>query len=607
MKKTLLVAVIFLLFACATVPKYNPKEFDTVNYEINVENAIDTADLLKDFEQNKILSNISAEDLSKLVQADLYFNQGDYVHASDGFNSLAIKYKDPYTIYKAIISLEHIITSAAQIHQLNELINLFISVSPNSNLTKLFNIPIALNSNNYLIAENNLDYLMKNNPDNGRAILLFLSSTVSKGFKIENKNNLMKFADYVVKTYKSYPEAHLLAVIGYAVLNSEIKLNEELNFIYKRYPNWNIPLYWVAGILLKNNNILAVKVLENRIKNQQRKIEPLLQNMYISALINFNQLDKANSYLLSQLNSPEVVYKNNVLLNLGIINTKMRNFKEAANYLIEIKLNDNNIQSLINLLIASIFDYSNDEINAIKYYNMANLSNPYLKRVISIMLLNDYMNLKKYDEVNSLLNKAALENNLNERDTILLKSAYYISMEQFELAYNLFHSSSLKYIKDKDFLLNYAFAAAMTKRSSQAIELYKKYIKIMPNDAIGYNGLAYVLIDQTHNYKLAKIYVKKALKIAPSNPNIKDTLGWLYYKEGNYSNASFYIKNAYDATRNPQIAKHLQAVYIAMHKPEVANKIIVVDKSIIQMNLKQQMLIKSLEIMMYIQYGLEIK
>ena len=177
-QKLLILSLSAFILGCtsSSVPAYNSSEFKTENYQKNVNNALSGTNLLSDFEQSKTASKqISPEDISNLVQGDLYYNQGDYVKAFPFYNQMSLKYKDPRVIYRAIICLGHLNSTPEQIKTLNDLVQLFIQVVPNSKLAKLFQIKIALNNNNINLAKQNVDELIKKNPNNTREILLFIS------------------------------------------------------------------------------------------------------------------------------------------------------------------------------------------------------------------------------------------------------------------------------------------------------------------------------------------------------------------------------------------------------------------------------------------------
>src|SRR6185437_345721 len=139
------------------------------------------------------------------------------------------------------------------------------------------------------------------------------------------------------------------------------------------------------------------------------------------------------------------------------------------------------------------------------------------------------------------------------------------------------------------------------------IKLYNKYIKMDPQNAMGYNDMAFIYADQTHNYKQAYIYAKKAFDLKPADPNILDTLGWVYYRQGNYPMALKYVKASVDKNYDPESAGHLRDIYTALKQPEMAAKVIIITKDQVQANIRRQLLEKAIGLLMYIQFGIEMK
>ena len=143
--------------------------------------------------------------------------------------------------------------------------------------------------------------------------------------------------------------------------------------------------------------------------------------------------------------------------------------------------------------------------------------------------------------------------------------------------------------------------------TKQAIELYKKYIQQNPKQAYGYNDLAYIYADQTTDYKQAKKYAEEAYKMTPADPNVLDTLGWVYYKLGDYTKALPYIKTSYQVNYDPESARHLVAVYQALNRPDLAKSIVITDKANLQKQLKLHLIERSVSLLSYIQFGNEVK
>ena len=89
----------------------------------------------------------------------------------------------------------------------------------------------------------------------------------------------------------------------------------------------------------------------------------------------------------------------------------------------------------------------------------------------------------------------------------------------------------------------------------RAIAGYQSALKIDESNVIALNNLAYMIASENPDQALG--LAQKAVQIAPDNAWVQDTLGWVYYRKGNYSAATTYLKAAYDKDPTARHQFHL--------------------------------------------------
>ena len=72
----------------------------------------------------------------------------------------------------------------------------------------------------------------------------------------------------------------------------------------------------------------------------------------------------------------------------------------------------------------------------------------------------------------------------------------------------------------------------------------KTALNLNPNDPTIMNYLGYSWIDRGINLQEGLSLIEDALRLAPDNGAITDSLGWAHYKLGNYERAVFYLERA---------------------------------------------------------------
>ena len=104
-------------------------------------------------------------------------------------------------------------------------------------------------------------------------------------------------------------------------------------------------------------------------------------------------------------------------------------------------------------------------------------------------------------------------------------------------------------------LLSEIYAAA--GEAAAAAEQYRRIIVLQPNNTIALNNLAYDMAVREKKPAEALTMARKALALAPREPTILDTVGWIEFLLGNTAEATkLLVQAAKGAPANPEIRLH---------------------------------------------------
>ncbi len=99
-------------------------------------------------------------------------------------------------------------------------------------------------------------------------------------------------------------------------------------------------------------------------------------------------------------------------------------------------------------------------------------------------------------------------------------------------------------------------------KRSDSISIMKEVIQVDPRDANALNYLGYTYADMGENLDEAERLVIEALKYKPDDGYIIDSLGWVYYRKGDYEKSVRFLKKAVElVSDDPTILEHLGDVY----------------------------------------------
>ena len=89
-----------------------------------------------------------------------------------------------------------------------------------------------------------------------------------------------------------------------------------------------------------------------------------------------------------------------------------------------------------------------------------------------------------------------------------------------------------------------------------------------PKNATALNALGYTLADRTKRLDEALKLIQQARAIAPSDPAIMDSLGWVYFRLGRMQESLELLKKAYVDFPDAEVAAHLGEVLwvMGLHK-----------------------------------------
>lgn len=111
------------------------------------------------------------------------------------------------------------------------------------------------------------------------------------------------------------------------------------------------------------------------------------------------------------------------------------------------------------------------------------------------------------------------------------------------------------------------------EKFDQAWSSYEKSIELDANNATSLNNYAYYLSVRNERIEYAFEMSKKSLENEPNNPSFLDTLGWIYFKMGNYDKAYQYISSSVDnGAISATVYEHLGDVYDKLGNDEKAQE-----------------------------------
>jgi len=120
-----------------------------------------------------------------------------------------------------------------------------------------------------------------------------------------------------------------------------------------------------------------------------------------------------------------------------------------------------------------------------------------------------------------------------------------------------------------DMLYARALAADIAGDQNMLVTDLNTLIEMEPQNAHALNALGYHLADNNQELDRAEALLVAANNILPNDPAIMDSLGWLYYRQGNLEEAIDLLSRAFNDYPDSEIAAHLgEALWLSGREEE---------------------------------------
>ncbi len=126
--------------------------------------------------------------------------------------------------------------------------------------------------------------------------------------------------------------------------------------------------------------------------------------------------------------------------------------------------------------------------------------------------------------------------------------------------------------KNIDVISTLALAYDAIGETAKSDSLHELGLKLSPNNHLLLNNYSYTLAERGEKLDIALEMAKKAIEQEPENPAYLDTIGWIYFKLGDYQKAYDYILKAVEKGGSPVVIEHLGDICFKLGNKEKAIK-----------------------------------
>ena len=558
-----------LLSACAVAPKQQQPAQDLSDQPLAAAEARDHPDEAKEGEQAEKLPNVEMTPamMAQLMQAEMAFKNGDWQGPYLTMMSLAQQTKDPRLAKRAA----EMALSAKQADDALAAVKLWRQYAPDSEEASQYYLGLVILSDNLGEAESILKQRLADATPAARGLVMFQMQQLL--LRAKDKEAAVAMLERLVAPYGNLMETHVVLAQAALARNDKAAAKREAQAALQLKPDSEIAALTAAQVSEDEGG--AIKVLKDFLAAHPEARE--VRSAYARLLVNEKQYEAARQEFLTldkaQPDNPGTLYA------LGILSMQMNDRPAAEKYfsrfvdLMEKAPEDERDPSKAVMILSQIAEERGDYKAAADWLDRLDTEDP--KVQFGAALRRAQLTAKQGDVAGArkLLGTLKTDDKTEQAQIVLVEAQILRDAGQAKDAFKLMEQGVKRFPDNMDFLYDYALMAEKMGKTAVMEKSLRKVIAKSPDNMQAYNALGYSLADRNIRLKEAYQLISKALKMAPNDPFILDSMGWVNYRLGKLDEAETHLRKAYAVRNDPEIAVHLGEVLWKKGQKEDARKL----------------------------------
>jgi tetratricopeptide (TPR) repeat protein len=508
--------------------------------------------------ENSANAGLTSEFVYKYLVGEVAGQRGDIGLASSLFFDLATSSRDPHMAERAA-------RAAAYGNQQQLAIraaSLWAELDPESTEAQQAVSQMLLSTGKLGDA---LPYLKK---------LLLAPETRANGFlylngiiaRQQDKDAAFKMVQELAEPYPDLAEARFtLAHSAWNAGKPELAL-KELEACEELRPGWELAAMLHAEILLRKSPEEALAYYRHFLEKYPESHDSRLA--YARLLVNQKHLDAARTQF-TQLaetarDNPEMA------VVVGLLAGQMGDYTQADTYFEQALQRGYKDPDQIYIYLGQSAERQNRADQALAWYRRVDEGERHFDAQLRIAGLLAGQN--RLDDARKLLQGLKELSGEQQAVALQIEANMLAQAKRYDEAYAILDRAVNTLPNTPELIYDLAMMAEKVQRFDIMEQELRKLILLKPDFAQAYNALGYTLADRNERLNEAAKLIEKALSLSPDDHYILDSMGWVQYRLGKLDKAVDYLRRAYTAQTDPEIAAHLGEVLWQQGKRDEAVK-----------------------------------
>lgn len=376
----------------------------------------------------------------------------------------------------------------------------------------------------------------------------------------------LRLIEQLTAAHEDVPEAHYVRAQAAIDAKDDARALAAIERAQALRPDWQQAVLFKAQVQQRISTTLAEQTLRGFLAEHPKASE--VRIAYARSLIGGKHYDAArrefNTLLEENRDNGEVLYA------VALLSMQLNDLPAAEKHLkrlLELGIGNPN---LLRYYLGQITEETKRTVEALEWYAKVTPGEQYLPALgrAAALLAKE----GRLDEGRALLQRAGEVSPEHRVQVLVAESQLLVNVGRTGDAYELLDRALVSQPEQPELLYETALLAEKLDKLEIMERNLRKLIRIKPDDAHAYNALGYSLAERNLRLDEAQQLIEKGLALAPEDPFILDSKGWLLYRRGAHSAALEVLRKAYGIRQDAEIAAHLGEVLWISGQREEAQK-----------------------------------
>jgi len=493
--------------------------------------------------------------LDQLLKAEFAFRNGDWQGPYLTVLSLAQQTRDPRLARRAA----EMAVAAKQADDTLAAVRLWYRLDPESDEATQYFVGMVVTSEKIGELEPVFEERLREAPAARRGILMFQVQQLLG--RAKDKEAAIAMLERLIEPYDKMMEAHIVRAQIALVRGDKALARSHAQAALAVKPDAEIALLMLAQVTEDEAQVVAM--MEKFLKSYPKAND--VRAAYARVLVNRKDYPAARREFESLLKvQPENAA---TLYALGILATQMDDAPGAETYFTRFvdvlgrNPNDERDPSRALLILSQLAEERGDLAGALLWLNKVPDNTDEQTR-FNAQLRRAHLTGKGGDlaAARRLLGDVKPAEPARQAQVMAAEAQLLRQANQLPEAYAVMEAATKQFPKNPDLLYDFALLAEKLGKVDVMEAQLREVMAQAPDNHHAYNALGYSLAER--NVRLQEAYglIAKALEMAPDDPFIMDSMGWIHYRMGNLNEAEKFLRRAYGVRRDAEIGVHLGEV-----------------------------------------------